>query len=429
MKQRNNRTAFLDWTGNRDIASLGTNAGAQSLPFQDWRRIKEAFAPELIDRAIQESPTMVQRCIDPFGGSGTTGLACQFLGVHPIVAEVNPYLADLIEAKLASYPAAKTLTRELAKVIEASVRNAQTDPRALFASAPATFVEPGHNGRWIFDAKVADRIVALRDAINEVEDPARRLFRVLLGGILIEVSNVTISGKGRRYRRRWRERLIPPDHVTQMFSVAAQRAIGDISRFGRRSVTSYEILRGDSRAILHGIEPCQIAVFSPPYPNSADYTDIYNVELWSLGYLSEPKDNASLRLATLSSHVQRSREYPEAPTGSATLKEILAKLDSRRTELWDQNIPLMVGAYFHDLIDVLDALGLILEPGGTAWIVVGDSRYAGVQVHVAQVIQELVQERLWEILFVEPFRSMPTSAQQGGERMLAEQLVVLRNAR
>ena len=74
---------FHHWINGREVVSLGTNAGAPALPFQGWRNIKEAFAPELIARALAESPVPVQRCIDPFGGSGTTGLACQFLGVHP----------------------------------------------------------------------------------------------------------------------------------------------------------------------------------------------------------------------------------------------------------------------------------------------------------------------------------------------------------
>ena len=34
-------------------------------------------------------------CIDPFGGSETTALACQFLGAAPTTIELNPYLADL----------------------------------------------------------------------------------------------------------------------------------------------------------------------------------------------------------------------------------------------------------------------------------------------------------------------------------------------
>ena len=224
-------SAFYHWTRNRDLASLGTNSGAQTLPFQDWRKFKEAFAPELIARALKESPIPVKRCIDPFGGSGTTGLACQFLGVHPILVEVNPYLADLIEAKLFPYASTDTLTRDLDLIIEASNSNVSSDTQRGFAFAPRTLVEPGHNGRWIFDRKVAKRILALRKAAAVLDEEAGRLFRVLLGGILVEVSNVRISGKGRRYRRQWKDRLIPPSRVDELFTASAQRSIEDIRLF------------------------------------------------------------------------------------------------------------------------------------------------------------------------------------------------------
>ena len=427
MSQQDQQTTFRDWTSDREVTSLGTNAGSRTLPFQDWRKFKEAFAPELIARAFNESPIPVQRCIDPFGGSGTTGLACQFLGVHPVVAEVNPYLADLIEAKLTPYASTETLIRDLNLIVEASTYDIPCDARSVFATAPRTLVEPGHSGRWIFDREVAERIVALRHAFGDLDEMSRRLFRVLLGGILVEVSNIRVSGKGRRYRRRWKDRIVPPSRVEELFTASARRAIEDIGQFAPRPVTSYEVLRGDSRDTLHDIEPCELAVFSPPYPNSSDYTDVYNVELWALGYLDGPRANSILRSATLSSHVQISRNFAEAPVGSSTLTEVLAKLDRQRHELWDRKIPAMVGAYFSDLVDVLDHLSRILVPGGSAWMVVGDSRYAGVQIPVAKVLEELVDNRGWKVLTTEPFRSMRTSPQQGGERMLNERLLVLVN--
>ena len=427
VSQRPGPTIYSDWISDREVVSLGTNAGAGILPFQDWRTMKEAFAPELVARALNASPIPVQRCIDPFGGSGTTGLACQFLGVHPIMAEVNPFLADLIEAKLTSYSSPEELRRDLDAVIEASIRDVSGCTRDRFASAPRTLIEPGHNGRWIFDGPVMDRIVGLLDAIEGLDEAPRRLFRVILGGILVEVSNVVVSGKGRRYRRGWRKREIPPTRVTEIFFVAARKAIGDIRRFSRRPVMSYEMRRGDSRVVLKGVESCELAVFSPPYPNSSDYTDIFNVELWALGYLNGSHANSNLRSATLSSHVQKSRKYSEPPVGSPTLEELLESLNARRNEIWNRKIPAMVGAYFSDLMDILDDLSRVLVRGGSAWMVLGDSRYAGVHISATKVLQELVVGRGWEVLGTEPFRSMPTSAQQGSERVLSEQLLVLRN--
>jgi DNA modification methylase len=98
-------TVFEQWTQKRVVSCIGTNAGSAALPFQRWKHFKEAFVPELIERACSASDRKVKRCLDPFGGSGTSALACQFLGVHATTIEVNPFLADLIEAKLTSYSA------------------------------------------------------------------------------------------------------------------------------------------------------------------------------------------------------------------------------------------------------------------------------------------------------------------------------------
>src|SRR5262245_38641261 len=79
---------FSDWTHGRAVTSVGTNFGSESLSFQSWRNFKEAFAPEIVDRAIRETPGAVNHVVDPFGGAGTTALAAQFLGVRPTIIEV-----------------------------------------------------------------------------------------------------------------------------------------------------------------------------------------------------------------------------------------------------------------------------------------------------------------------------------------------------
>ena len=89
---------FDEWTQGRALRSIGTNHGATPLAFQHWHKFKEAFAPEIVHAAVERSGIPVETVLDPFGGSGTTALASQFLGRHPVTSEVNPYLADVIEA-------------------------------------------------------------------------------------------------------------------------------------------------------------------------------------------------------------------------------------------------------------------------------------------------------------------------------------------
>ncbi len=415
--------SFEDWTRGRAIPHWGTNVGAPELPFQGWRRFKEAFAPEVVERAIRESRRPVESCLDPFGGSGTTALACQFIGVLPVAIEVNPYLADLIEAKLVTYDP-DALATDLRRVI--GLACSIEAPDAVWGTLPTSFLEPGDGNRWLFDQPVARRIAALLNAINKLENPKHRLlFRVILGGVLVDVSNVVVSGKGRRYRRRWETRRRAPESVLPLFTNAAQMAIRDVNAFGLRRQLRYQVIRGDSRALVSGVSPTDLAVFSPPYPNSFDYTDVYNIELWILGYLTNATENRSLRLATLSSHVQIARDFGVAPAGSLTLDRALDRLGAERERLWSPWIPEMIGAYFADLVSVLRQLHTVLREDGSVWLVVGDSRYAGVHVPAAEIVAELAPRAGFGLRHVEPSRSMRASAQQGGQAELVETLLVL----
>ena len=332
---------FRDWTGDRSISTVGTNAGARSLPFQTWRPFKEAFAPEIVERALSDSVGTVRHIADPFGGSGTTALAAQFLGVKPTTIEVNPFLADLIEAKIC--PLDFDLAADaFGQVVECVARGCEPK-RPVFPGASPTFVEPGRDGRYIFSRAVACRLLAYRSAIELVRDEAcQRLFRVVLGSTAIPASNVVVSGKGRRYRRRWRDRESPPQVVDELFRDGVLRALHDLRRFAARRCVDYRVLRGDARRLAEEIGPHDLAVFSPPYPNSFDYTDVYNVELWAMGYLRSAEANRELRHATLRSHVQLFRSFDGDGVRSATLTATIDALREVRDELWNPHIPEMI---------------------------------------------------------------------------------------
>ena len=415
---------FRDWIGERCIPTIGTNAGSPALPFQRWRRFKEAFAPEIVERALCETPGVVRHIVDPFGGSGTTALAAQFLGIKPTTIEVNPFLADLIEAKIAplDFDAASAAFR---CVVERVARGCAPDA-PLFSGAPATFVEPGRDGRYIFSRAVARRLLAYRSAIDLLQDPAcRRLFRVVLASAAIPASNVVVSGKGRRYRRGWRERERDPGVVDELFRAGVLEALHDLRRFASRRCLDYVLLRGDARTLAADIGPQDLAVFSPPYPNSFDYTDVYNVELWALGYLRDGAGNTRLRHATLRSHVQLLRDFAGHEVGSPSLASTVDALQQVRGQLWNPHIPEMIGAYAEDLSVVLGHLRRGMRSRGRAYIVVGDSRYAGVDVPVAKILAELAEPLDYRLIALEPSRSMRSSPQQGGRHELGEMLVVL----
>ena len=125
---------FGDWTGKRPISMIGTNSGSQALLFQMWRRFKEVFTPELVERVLSETPGTVRHIADPFGGSGTTALAFQLFGVKPTTIEVNSFLVDLIEAKIALLDF-DVAVDAFGKVVE-RVASGNGSKRLIFPNAP-----------------------------------------------------------------------------------------------------------------------------------------------------------------------------------------------------------------------------------------------------------------------------------------------------
>ena len=416
--------SFSSWTGNRQPKSLGTNAGAPPLAFQNWRRIKEAFAPELVARAVAETTASLGRpvrtCIDPFAGSGTTPLACQFLGVTPTAIEVNPFLSDLIEAKLNPVNG-QTVAARLSEILATTHVH---DPGSYYRGAPPTFVEPGVKGRYLFPHDVASRIAGLLDAILDTEDVVlRRFFRILLGNAAVEVCNATVSGKGRRYRPNWETRQSTPSELDDVFASSVRAAVYDSLRFARRKTLSYTVTRGDALRALETIDHMDLAVFSPPYPNSFDYTDIYNIELWMLRYLKHVDDNRQLRTRTMRSHVQIKREMAcGAPP--AIIQESIERL-RRAQGLWNPWIPQMIGAYFSDLTSATKELRRMLPDRGRVYAVLGDSRYAGVHIPVIEGFARRASELGFDVVRIEPLASKRTSPQHGGRRELGESLLTL----
>jgi hypothetical protein len=418
--------SFESWVGNRTPEYLSTNAGTSEIAFQNWRTFKEAFAPELVKEAIAETSEALGRpvkvCIDPFGGSGTTALACQFLGVLPITIEVNPFLADLIRAKLEIYDfeILPTMLRRLFSKHKSS----RTKQRA-FREAPETFVEPGRDGRYIFSRVVANRLAELRARIDQLRDArCQRLLRVMLASSAVALSNVVVSGKGRRYRQNWSERKVTAARVDAEILNCTLRAIYDLKRYSNRKQLKYQVINGDARRSLLRARKVDLAVFSPPYPNSFDYTDVYNVELWIGGYLRSAEDNRSLRMRTLRSHVQIARDFDGKIPGSKTLKATLEKLYGIRPQLWNRYIPEMIRAYFSDIYSILTNLHSKINHGGRVYAVFGDSRYGGVDVPVASIVVEMLGKAGFKLHRSEPFRSMRASPQQGGMAALSETLVV-----
>lgn len=406
-------------------APVTTNQDGKGTAFQRWFHFKEAFSPAFVSAAISSLGYRPKHIVDPFGGSGTTAITAQLLAIDATTVEVNPFLADIIKAKVS--PLSADALRTSAADFQVQMSSTRVNMGRL-SHLPPTFIEGDDKDRWIFPLSVARRLSQYLTCIDAIDnEDVQRFFRVVLGAVLIDCSNVYVNGKGRRYRGAWQENQATPAKLDEMFGLQFNTAFQDVLRFEGRPRSRIEVIHGDSRTALAATtEPADLIVFSPPYPNSFDYTDIYNVELWVLGYLTSSQDNLNLRRDTLRSHVQIQRENELPKYSSPLLDATLEKLTSQRAQLWDGNIPAMVGSYFRDIEKVLLECHRLLAQRGKAMMVVGDSRYADTRIEVAAIIAEIAKEIGFGGIATREVRQMRSSAQQGGRLQLAESIVELR---
>ncbi|MFN5527930.1 hypothetical protein [Bradyrhizobium sp.] len=424
VQRRTRAKDVADWLEEyADEGPTSSNQGAAKVPFQRWFHFKEAFSPKFVADVLASLPYRVNRCVDPFGGSGTTAMTCRMLGLKSTSIEVNPFLADLIEAKLVPVSAAG-FCRRYERLISTLVIN-DIDTR-LVSGMPPTLCEPGVAGRFVFASDGYRTIRAIVRRSKRWDADEARLLRVLLGSVLVANSNVTINGKGRRYRRSGSPKSAA-DLIASL-DYAVDAAIADLSRFAGLPKGGHRVLRGDSRRMLSRVSEADVAVFSPPYPNSFDYTDVYNLELWMLGYLGSPADNAALRKGTFRSHVQTKWQQTSQRATSATLAKVVTALSQRRGELWNRNIPEMVGFYFDDLYTIFEHLRRILQSGHHAVVAIGDSQYAGVHIDVARILGECVAPLGFALVKSGAIRSMRASSQHGGKFDLSEHCLVFERA-
>jgi hypothetical protein len=159
-------------------APVSSNVGSHDVPFQRWMKFKEAFSPKFVVDAIAAMPRTPKRCVDPFGGSGTTALTCSFLGIEAVTIEVNPFLADLIESKL-KRPSAFELSASCETVLELA-RSGTVDIGPHLRRLPPSFCEPPTAGgstaagRFVFWRDALARILILRMAIEACPDERSR---------------------------------------------------------------------------------------------------------------------------------------------------------------------------------------------------------------------------------------------------------------
>jgi DNA modification methylase len=374
-------------------------------PYQRWYRYKEGFSIELVKRLIKEQAEKPSGIIlDPFLGSGSTLIGANEMGYKGIGFEVNPFSYFLSVVKLRNYTLEeRDLFKELFPQVLQKDNSEYPLPKLSFAEN-------------VFNEEVKKKLMVIKNNIISLQTEGinQNVVDLLkLGWLssLEELSNYRKAGNGLKKRKLKNPVILTEEDVIYKLDHIYSSIYNDL-KFSKvdRDVEIYnntciDMDRFVSKDSITGI------IFSPPYANCFDYTEIYKLELWFGDFVSNYEELKLLRKSSLRSHLNANlNEDLENLYTLPLLNEIVNEVETKK--LWDKKIPTMLRLYFHDMFRVIEKCYSLLEKGGFCNIVVSNSSYGGVVVPT-DLLFTIFAERLgFEVNRIEVARYIITSSQQ-----------------
>jgi len=403
-------------------------------PIHRWYKFKESFSKDLLMQILHETGIHARRpltVVDPFCGVGTTLVASQELAaaridVNAVGIEYNPFIAFVARAKV-HWP-----LLDVAILREAAEQLGSLNP---YFEGSLPELSSVSSGRCIFK-HTSRRLLGVADAIRStIANPV--VANALLLGVAAAVeplSRVRKDGRALRLVSKARSAVAPT--LSSKWKVIADDAEFYQQLIGTPRVPN--IVQGDGRDLARaGIaaNSIDLIVTSPPYPNNIDYTEVYKLELFLLGFLRTNAQFYALRRDTFRSHPtslanEVDPEFLEVArrgTLSTVLRTLLART-GRMQERWRQKLLL---GYSNDLWRALRSFHFALRPNALAVLVVGNSLHGGTE-HPYVIPTDLLVSSIGRRIGFKIEGTLQARALKRrltGNHFLRESIVILRKTR
>lgn len=370
-------------------------------PIQRWYRYKEGYSLDLNYKIFEEERTTTNDLIlDPFCGGGSTLLASKAKGIGSIGFEVNPFVAFLAGVKTENY----TLTdiNRFSGYLQEVVDSAE---KSHFR--PNLSILPN-----LFLPTTREYLFSVRDTITKIRDVKIRNLYLLAWLSILEVSsNYRKAGNGLKIRRAASFKPKDKNQVRKLLQSKIEDIAADLEYALSLPSVKADVFNESSFFLENRLPKNSISgvIFSPPYANCFDYTEIYKVELWLGGFVKSNEEMRALRREQVRNNLNSLNGRDEV-IETDSLSFIVETL--HKTRLWDKRIPKMIEGYFTDLFTVLGQLFDILKSGGFCKIVVSNSAYSGLVIPTDLLLAELAEKIGFKAEKVEVARAIITSSQQ-----------------
>jgi len=420
---------------NSEYEKLVNFNGNLLIPIHRWFNIKEGYSKALIKNLIRRFNIQQSDLImDPFTGSGTTLLAAKEKGINGIGFEINPFLAFLTKLKLTDFTQEerKELLEELKKIKKINFKPSISPPKLSISNK-------------LFGNRL-NEIMMLKEYILSISNIKKRdfLFLALLT-ILEDVSIAKKDGNGLKYPKNKMPKEVLPTFISKLYTMIQDLQFSDCSYvenylFSEDVRNLYDLINNKKNLVTTDLinnvnidyiknfnDKISLIVFSPPYMNCFDYTEVYKMELWFGDFIKDYDELKILRNRSLVSHLNTRLEKRRL-LNDRYINFFTSRINKQK--LWNRKIPLMIEGYFEDMWITLKGLYKLLKPGHYCVIVVGNSAYGNIAIPTDLILGNLGLKVGFTECKIEVARHLGTSSQQYKKvkniNFLRESLVILK---
>ena len=374
--------------------------------------------------------------LDPFCGTGTTGVECKKRGFRSVGVEAHPLAHFAARVKVDWNPDPDGLIEHAEQIAQAVSERLESEgvrdtpglsrPRRRLRTLP-----PEAHALLLTDSispLPLHKTLVLLDCLETYEDERYAAHeRLALAKALIQAIGNLRFGPEVGVAPAKDDAAVLAPWLEGVSAIAAdlRKANGDVAT---------EVHLGDSRKSLGSLRDHSVAavITSPPYPNEKDYTRTTRLESVLLGFVRDKHELQALKRGLVRSNtrnVYKGDDDHEWIAQHPEIETIARAIEARRVRLgktsgFEKNYAKVTRLYFGGMARHLSELRRALRPDARLAYVVGDqASYLRVMIRTGQLIAKIAEPLGYEVVGIDLFRTRLATATR---KQLREEVVVLR---
>ncbi|MBE9143176.1 DNA methyltransferase [Planktothrix mougeotii] len=355
----------------------------QNLGRHGWLRLTPAYGVKLVEKLLTSvEPDAI--ILDPFSGTGTTGLVAAEQGKQTILLDINPFLVWLGTAKCRNYSKAELTD------IRNRIKLVFQDYKTLINQD--NWIPPIFNiERW-WSRHTLKLLTALRTALvnyfGEPENNHYSLVWIAFCRLIIETSSASFNHVSMSFQETVNQFDI--EYTEELFLTILEFILNTAETNISGMIT---IIETDSKTLigLDHIKADQV-ITSPPYPNRMSYIRELRPYMYWTKFITEAKEAGEIDWLTIGGTwgIATSRLNSWQIEEKNLPKELFITVD-KINKSGGKNADLMaiyVLKYFHDIHLHLSSLRSILKDQANLYYIIGNSNFFNNTVDTALILSE-----------------------------------------